>query len=201
MTQTAAISAGDTAWVLASSALVLLMTVGLACFYSGLVRSKNSLNTMMMSIVAMGAIGVQWVLLGYSLAFAPGSGWLGGLAWVALRGVGARRRLVPRTATRLPQSSDIAAQRAAGPHRRRTLVVRLVRFQRRLGARGQRTRRPGIREHERRSGRCRADVGGPRFDPDWEDHGCRRRDGGRRGVGPDNARRRFRDRPGIGCQR
>src|SRR5437660_5544140 len=83
-----AISAGDTAWVLASSALVLLMTVGLACFYSGLVRSKNSLNTMMMSIVAMGAIGVQWVLIGYSLAFAPGSGWLGGLGWVALRGVG-----------------------------------------------------------------------------------------------------------------
>src|SRR5713101_9741905 len=72
-----AISAGDTAWVLASSALVLLMTVGLACFYSGLVRSKNSLNTMMMSIVAMGVIGVQWVLIGYSLAFAPGSGWLG----------------------------------------------------------------------------------------------------------------------------
>src|SRR6266581_7959845 len=88
MTQVPAISAGDTAWVLASSALVLLMTVGLACFYSGLVRSKNSLNTMMMSIVAMGAIGVQWVLLGYSLAFAPGSGWLGGLAWVAFRGVG-----------------------------------------------------------------------------------------------------------------
>src|SRR5438445_13350611 len=88
MTQTAAISAGDTAWVLAASALVLLMTVGLACFYSGLVRSKNSLNTVMMSIVAMGAIGVQWVLLGYSLAVAPGSGWLGGLAWVQVRGVG-----------------------------------------------------------------------------------------------------------------
>src|SRR5437879_13511148 len=83
-----AISAGDTAWVLASSALVLLMTVGLACFYSGLVRSKNSLNTMMMSIVAMGAIGVQWVLLGYSLAFAPGAGWLGGIAGVILRRVG-----------------------------------------------------------------------------------------------------------------
>jgi Amt family ammonium transporter len=81
-------NAGDTAWVLASSALVLLMTVGLACFYSGLVRSKNSLNTMMMSIVAMGAIGVQWVLIGYSLAFAPGSAWLGGFAWVAMRGVG-----------------------------------------------------------------------------------------------------------------
>src|SRR5256885_7078947 len=88
MTQTAAISAGDTAWVLAASALVLLMTVGLASFYSGLVRSKNSLNTMMMSIVAMGAIGVQWVVIGYSLAFAPGSPWLGGLAWVAFHGVG-----------------------------------------------------------------------------------------------------------------
>ena len=83
-----AISAGDTAWVLVSSALVLLMTVGLACFYSGLVRSKNSLNTMMMSVVAMGAIGVQWVVIGYSLAFAPGSAWLGGFQWAFLRGVG-----------------------------------------------------------------------------------------------------------------
>ncbi len=88
MTQAPAISAGDTAWVLAASALVLLMTVGLACFYSGLVRSKNSLNTMMMSIVAMGAIGVLWVVIGYSLAFAPGSPWLGGLSWVMFRGVG-----------------------------------------------------------------------------------------------------------------
>jgi Amt family ammonium transporter len=84
----ATISAGDTAWVLTSSALVLLMTVGLACFYSGLVRSKNSLNTMMMSIVAMGAVGVLWVLIGYSLAFAPGSAWLGGFSWIAFQGVG-----------------------------------------------------------------------------------------------------------------
>jgi len=88
MTQAPAISAGDTAWVLAASALVLLMTVGLACFYSGLVRSKNSLNTMMMSIVAMGAIGVLWVVIGYSIAFAPGSPWLGGLSWVMFKGVG-----------------------------------------------------------------------------------------------------------------
>ena len=88
MTQAPAISAGDTAWVLASSALVLLMTVGLACFYSGLVRAKNSLNTMMMSVVAMGAIGVQWVIVGYSLSFAPGSSWVGGFAWVLFRGVG-----------------------------------------------------------------------------------------------------------------
>jgi Amt family ammonium transporter len=88
MTQTTAISAGDTAWVLVSSALVLLMTVGLACFYSGLVRSKNSLNTMMMSIVAMGAVGVLWIVIGYSLAFSPGSAWLGGLSWVMFKGVG-----------------------------------------------------------------------------------------------------------------
>jgi Amt family ammonium transporter len=82
------ISSGDTAWVLASSALVLLMTVGLALFYGGLVRSKNALNTMMMSVVALGVIGLQWVLFGYSLAFAPGNGWIGGLAWIAFRGVG-----------------------------------------------------------------------------------------------------------------
>jgi Amt family ammonium transporter len=85
---TAAISAGDTAWVLTSSALVLLMTVGLACFYGGLVRSKNALNTMMMSVVALGVVGVLWVVIGYSLAFAPGSSWIGGLAWIGLRGVG-----------------------------------------------------------------------------------------------------------------
>src|SRR3989454_8061599 len=102
------ISAGDTAWVLASSALVLLMTVGLACFYSGLVRSKNSLNTMMMSIVALGAIGVQWVLLGYSLAFAPGSGWLGGLAWVALRRVGGEPN--PAYAATIPQHAHAIYQ-------------------------------------------------------------------------------------------
>src|SRR5437016_6233144 len=65
---TAAVSAGDTAWVLASTALVMVMTVGLAFFYGGLVRPKNVLNTMMMSVVALGAISVQWVLVGYSIA-------------------------------------------------------------------------------------------------------------------------------------
>jgi Amt family ammonium transporter len=82
------ISSGDTAWVLTASALVLLMTVGLAFFYGGLVRSKNALNTMMMSIVALGVIGLQWVLFGYSLAFAPGNGWIGGLSWIGFSGVG-----------------------------------------------------------------------------------------------------------------
>src|SRR5204863_2310065 len=87
MTQ-AAVSAGDTAWVLMSSALVLLMTVGLAFFYGGLVRPKNALNTMMMSVVALGVIGVQWVLFGYSIAFGPGNAWLGGLSWFGLHNVG-----------------------------------------------------------------------------------------------------------------
>src|SRR3989449_6010289 len=78
----AAISAGDTAWVLASTALVMVMTVGLAFFYGGLVRPKNALNTMMMSIVALGVVSVQWVLVGYSIAFGHGTPWWGGLAWL-----------------------------------------------------------------------------------------------------------------------
>src|SRR3989475_10074058 len=108
MTQTPAISAGDTAWVLASSALVLLMTVGLACFYGGLVRSKNSLNTMMMSIVAMGAGSVQWVLVGYSLSFAPGSSWLGGLHRGLFRHVGAAPH--PAYAATIPQHAHAIYQ-------------------------------------------------------------------------------------------
>ncbi|HEU5260270.1 MAG TPA: ammonium transporter [Gemmatimonadales bacterium] len=82
------ISSGDTAWVLVCTALVMLMTVGLAFFYGGLVRPKNSLNTMMMSVVALGLVGVQWVLIGYSLAFGQGSSLLGGLGWLGFRGVG-----------------------------------------------------------------------------------------------------------------
>src|SRR5256712_9808369 len=77
----AAISAGDTAWVLASTALVMVMTVGLAFFYGGLVRPKNALNTMMMSVVALGLISVQWVLFGYSIAFGHRSPLWGGATW------------------------------------------------------------------------------------------------------------------------
>ena len=83
-----AISAGDTAWVLASTALVMVMTVGLAFFYGGLVRPKNSLNTMMMSVVALGVISVQWVLVGYSIAFGHGTPVWGGLGWLWFKGVG-----------------------------------------------------------------------------------------------------------------
>src|SRR3989442_13953001 len=84
----AAISSGDTAWVLVSTARVMLMTIGLAFFYGGLVRPKNSLNTMMMSVVALGLVGVQWMLVGYSLAFGHGSPLLGGFAWLGFKGVG-----------------------------------------------------------------------------------------------------------------
>jgi ammonia channel protein AmtB len=63
------VNSGDTAWMLISSALVLLMTPGLAFFYGGLVRSRNVLNTMMMSLILMALVGVTWTLWGYSLAF------------------------------------------------------------------------------------------------------------------------------------
>src|SRR3989454_10423989 len=88
----AAISSGDTAWVLASTALVMLMTVGLAFFYGGLVRPKNSLNTMMMSVVALGVIGVQGGLVGYPVAFGHGSPLWGGPACVGFKAVRAEPR-------------------------------------------------------------------------------------------------------------
>jgi len=78
-----AISAGDTAWVLVSTALVLLMLPGLALFYGGLVRARATLNTLMMSFVAVAIVTVQWVLFGYSLAFSKG-GFVGGLQWIGL---------------------------------------------------------------------------------------------------------------------
>ena len=81
---------GDTAWMLTSSALVLMMTApGLALFYGGLVRSKNGLATIMQSFVMMALISVQWVLWGYTLAFGPDHGHvIGGLDWLGLSGVG-----------------------------------------------------------------------------------------------------------------
>jgi ammonium transporter, Amt family len=78
----------DTAWMLVATALVLLMTPALAFFYGGLVRSKNALNTMMMSFSALGAIAIAWALVGYSVAFAPGSAWVGDASRMLLRGVG-----------------------------------------------------------------------------------------------------------------
>src|SRR6187397_940412 len=78
----------DTAWMLVATALVLLMTPALAFFYGGLVRSKNALNTLMMSFISLGFVGIAWALVGYSLAFAPGNAVIGDLSRVFLRGVG-----------------------------------------------------------------------------------------------------------------
>jgi ammonium transporter, Amt family len=78
----------DIAWMLLSTAMVLLMTPALAFFYGGLVRSKNALNTMMMSFVALGPVAVVWAVIGYSLAFAPGNAAIGSLSFAGLRGVG-----------------------------------------------------------------------------------------------------------------
>jgi Amt family ammonium transporter len=78
----------DIAWMLVATAMVLLMTPALGFFYGGLVRSKNALNTMMMSVSALGFIGLAWALAGYSLAFGAGSPWLGDLSRALLSGVG-----------------------------------------------------------------------------------------------------------------
>jgi Amt family ammonium transporter len=92
------INAGDTAWMLIATALVLMMTPALGLFYAGLVRSKNTLNTFMMSIGALGVVTVAWALLGYSLAFDRGNGFIGGVGFAALRGVG----FAPRAGTAIP---------------------------------------------------------------------------------------------------
>src|SRR5215217_3901625 len=78
----------DTAWMLISTALVLLMTPALAFFYGGLVRSKNALNTMMMSFISLGFVGVLWALIGYSLALTAGNNWIGDTSLALLNGVG-----------------------------------------------------------------------------------------------------------------
>jgi len=83
------IDTGDTAWMLASAALVLLMTPGLGLFYGGMVRTKNVLGTIMHSFILIALITVQWVLWGYSLAFGPDvGGIIGSLSWFGLNGVG-----------------------------------------------------------------------------------------------------------------
>lgn len=86
---TSKIDAGDTAFVLISAALVMLMTPGLAMFYGGMVRRKNVLGTIMQSFIAIAVVSVQWILFGYSLSFGPDiHGIIGSLDWIGLRGVG-----------------------------------------------------------------------------------------------------------------
>jgi ammonium transporter, Amt family len=80
---------GDTAWILVSAALVMLMTPGLALFYGGMVRSKNILGTIMQSFIVIGVVSIEWMLVGYSLAFGPDHlGLIGDFSWFGLCGVG-----------------------------------------------------------------------------------------------------------------
>src|SRR3990172_3050177 len=83
------IDSGNTAWVLAAAALVLLMTPGLGFFYAGFTRGKNALATIMQSFIVVGLVSVQWVVIGYSLAFGPSQGGIiGNLSWFGLKDVG-----------------------------------------------------------------------------------------------------------------
>ena len=103
------VSSGDTAWVLASAALVLLMTPALAFFYGGMVRHKNVVSTILQCFIIVALISVQWVLWGYSLAFGPDKwGIIGGLEWVGLRGVGAEPN--PDYAATIPQQAFMIFQ-------------------------------------------------------------------------------------------
>jgi Amt family ammonium transporter len=92
------VDSGDTAWMLVATALVLMMTPALGLFYAGLVRSKNTLNTFMMSIGALGVVTVAWALVGYSLTFDKGNGIVGGLKFAFLHDV----TFAPRAGTAIP---------------------------------------------------------------------------------------------------
>jgi len=97
------ISSGDTAFILISAALVLLMTPGLALFYAGMVRGKNVLGTILQSFIMISVVSIEWVYLGYSMSFGPDvGGFIGDLSFFALNGVGAAPS--PDYATTIPQS-------------------------------------------------------------------------------------------------
>src|SRR5688572_78811 len=90
----AAIDSGNNAWMLASAALVMFMTPGLAFFYGGLVRSKNVLSTIMYCFMALGVVTILWVVVGHTLAFGPtmnpviaDGGWIGGLDFIGFKDV------------------------------------------------------------------------------------------------------------------
>ncbi|MBF0431128.1 MAG: ammonium transporter [Fibrobacteria bacterium] len=82
------INTGDSAWMMVSTGLVLFMVPGLALFYGGMVRSKNILGTLMHSIIALGVMTIQWVVIGYSLAFGEGNAFIGDFSHIFLRGFG-----------------------------------------------------------------------------------------------------------------
>ena len=102
----ARIDTGDTAWMLAATALVLMMTPALGLFYAGLVRSRNTLNTFMMSIAALAVATIAWAIVGYSIAFGHADGVVGGFHFAFLRGV----TFAPRPGSTIPQLLFMAFQ-------------------------------------------------------------------------------------------
>lgn len=105
----ATIDTGDTAWVLVSAALVMLMTPALALFYGGMVRTKNALSTIMQSFFIVAMISVQWVLWGYTLAFGPDiSHFIGDFSWAGLSGIGGDPN--PDYAATIPHMAFVAFQ-------------------------------------------------------------------------------------------
>ncbi len=100
------VNAGDTAWMLVATAMVILMTPALGLFYAGLVRSKNTLNTFMMCAAALGVATVMWVVVGYSFAFDDGNGFIGGFGHAFLNGVA----FGPREGTKIPHLLFMAFQ-------------------------------------------------------------------------------------------
>ena len=105
------LNAGDTAWMLISTALVLFMTPGLALFYAGMTRSKNVLNVLMQSFISVSIVTVIWVVVGYSLAFAPGTNdMIGGLDFVMLKGVGQTTFVWNGTAMAIPHQVFMSFQ-------------------------------------------------------------------------------------------
>ncbi len=89
------IDGGATAWVLASSALVLLMTPGVAFFYGGMVRRNNVIGVLMQNFAALAIVAVTWMVVGFTLAFSPGNGWVGDLRWLLLPATGDRATAAP----------------------------------------------------------------------------------------------------------
>ena len=109
------VSAGDTAWILVSAALVLFMTLpGLALFYAGMVRKKNILGTMMQSFAVAALVSVLWMVIGYSIAFTPNNGFFGGLERVFLNGMnvwsGEEKLTIHPNAGSLPESVFMSFQ-------------------------------------------------------------------------------------------
>ena len=109
------ISAGDTAWMLTATALVLLMTLpGLALFYAGMVRKKNVLGTALQSLAITALITVLWVVIGYSLAFTPGNAWIGSMDRFLLQGMaylkGSGELSVSHLAPTIPESVFVMFQ-------------------------------------------------------------------------------------------